>query len=202
MGQSLSQGQIKRKNKFYFTDTRLVIIPLKVAAVLTMFPLVASPSRPPNVMTGDMQAQYRKRMDAKHCRLTASLMSLHRNGAFLRMSFTKPPKILSDTRGPHRHFCFTHATRQRSEGNAPARPLQLRSRVMLRLLHRVRAVGGAVRERRHLPLLLQRRTSAALSSEITGRGFGLISAAFSPGTGRSLAVRSGCWGPIHPEAAP
>ncbi len=28
-----------------------------VSRVLTMFPLVASPSRPPNVMTGDMQAQ-------------------------------------------------------------------------------------------------------------------------------------------------
>lgn len=62
-----------------------------------MFPLVASPSKPPNVMTGDMQAQYRKRTDARHCRLMASLTSLHRNGVFLRTSFTRPPKILTHT---------------------------------------------------------------------------------------------------------
>ena len=43
---------------------------------LTMLPLVASPSRPPKVMTGDMQAQYRKRTEAKHCRLMASRTSL------------------------------------------------------------------------------------------------------------------------------
>lgn len=41
-----------------------------------MLALVASPSRPPNVMTGDMQAQYRNRMEARHCRLKESLMSL------------------------------------------------------------------------------------------------------------------------------
>ncbi len=69
-----------------------------LSLLLTMFPLVASPSRPPNVMTGDMQAQYRKRMDAKHCRLMASLKSLHRKGTFLRTSLTKPPNILTDRR--------------------------------------------------------------------------------------------------------
>ena len=76
-----------------FNWTTLVLV---LVLVLTMFPLVASPSRPPNVMTGDMQAQYKKRTDAKHCRLRASLMSLHRKGAFLLMSFTRPPKILTD----------------------------------------------------------------------------------------------------------
>lgn len=73
-----------------------------------MFPWVASPSRPPNVMTGDMQAQYRKRTDAKHCRLKASVMSLNRKGTFLRMSFTRPPKILTRedrlTVAEKRHF--------------------------------------------------------------------------------------------------
>lgn len=43
------------------------------ARVLTMRPSVASPSRPPKVITGDMQAQYRKRKEARHCRLTASV---------------------------------------------------------------------------------------------------------------------------------
>lgn len=40
--------------------------------VLTMRPSVASPSNPPKVMTGDMQAQYRNRKEAKHCKLSAS----------------------------------------------------------------------------------------------------------------------------------
>ena len=66
--------------------------------VLTMFPLVASPSSPPKAMTGDMQAQYRKRTEATHCRLTASRTSLHRNGIFRRTSFTKPPKTLQTRR--------------------------------------------------------------------------------------------------------
>lgn len=46
------------------------------ARALTMRPSVASPSNPPKVITGDMQAQYRKRKEATHWRLIPSLKSL------------------------------------------------------------------------------------------------------------------------------
>lgn len=52
-------------------NTSVVI--LVFAHVLTMRPSVASPSRPPKVITGDMQAQYRKRKEARHCKLMASV---------------------------------------------------------------------------------------------------------------------------------
>lgn len=42
------------------------------------------------------------------------------------------------------------------DADRPPRPLQLWSCVMLRLLDSVRAVGGAIRDRLHLSLLLQR----------------------------------------------
>ena len=63
--------------------------------VLTILPSVASPSSPPKVITGDIQAQYRKRTEARHCRLNASLKSLKKKGAFLLMSSIKPPKSLN-----------------------------------------------------------------------------------------------------------
>lgn len=63
--------------------------------VLTILPSVASPSSPPKVITGDIQAQYRKRIEARHCRLNASLKSLKKKGAFLLMSSIKPPKSLN-----------------------------------------------------------------------------------------------------------
>lgn len=63
--------------------------------VLTILFCVASPRRPPKVITGDIQAQYRKRTEARHCRLNASLKSLKKKGAFLLMSSIKPPKGLN-----------------------------------------------------------------------------------------------------------
>lgn len=63
--------------------------------VLTILPCVASPRSPPKVITGDIQAQYRKRIEARHCRLNASLKSLKKKGAFLWMSSIKPPKSLN-----------------------------------------------------------------------------------------------------------
>lgn len=67
--------------------------------VLTICPSVASPSNPPKVITGDMQAQYRKRKEAKHCKLIASLKSLQYQGAFRFTSKIKPPKILQQKDG-------------------------------------------------------------------------------------------------------
>lgn len=162
--------------------------------VLTMFPLVASPSSPPNVMTGDMQAQYRKRTDATHCRLTASFTSLHRNGTFLLTSFTRPPKILQEVpvSSPPKHV------RRSPERRSPARPLELWPRVMLRLLHRLRVVGGAVRLCRDLPLLLRKRTGVCFQHRCAGR---VQVRPGSPETGRSWGVRCGCWGPTPLEAA-
>lgn len=66
-----------------------------------MRPSVASPSSPPKVITGDMQAQYRNRKEAKHCRLSASVKSDRKCGAFLFTSRTNPPKNLTkNTRHP------------------------------------------------------------------------------------------------------
>lgn len=68
---------------------------LMCSGVLTMRPSVASPSSPPKVITGDMQAQYRNRKEAKHCRLSASVKSDRKCGAFLFTSRTNPPKSLT-----------------------------------------------------------------------------------------------------------
>ncbi len=68
---------------------------LMCSGVLTMRPSVASPSSPPKVITGDMQAQYRNRKEAKHCRLSASVKSDSKCGAFLFTSRNNPPKSLT-----------------------------------------------------------------------------------------------------------
>lgn len=62
-----------------------------------------------------------------------------------------------------------------AELHSPPRPLQLWSRVMLRLLAHLRAVGRAVGEGRYLSLLLRRQTGAGtslLSDQSWRGGFG------------------------------
>lgn len=76
-----------------------------------------------------------------------------------------PPNVQNQTAedpaGGSVSSAFQHL-RDSPEPRSPARPLELRPRVMLRLLHRLRVVGGAVGQRRDLPLLLQRRTGVCL----------------------------------------
>lgn len=72
-------------------------------ACLTMRPSVASPSSPPKVITGDIQAQYRNRKEAKHWRLNASVKSDKKCGAFLFTSRNNPPNNLTE-RTNHRHI--------------------------------------------------------------------------------------------------
>lgn len=67
--------------------------PLEIMKALTIHPSAASPSSPPKVITGDMQAQYRNRK-ARHCKLSASRQSLQYQGAFRLPSSSKPPNSL------------------------------------------------------------------------------------------------------------
>lgn len=70
-----------------------------------MRPSVASPSSPPKVITGDIQAQYRNRKEAKHCRLSASVKSDRKCGAFLFTSRTNPPKSLTKKKHQTQDYC-------------------------------------------------------------------------------------------------
>ena len=98
--EEINQWEKEEKTQSKFTAAKILhefCAPLRhPRELLTMWPSVASPSSPPKVMTGDMQAQKRKRKDARHCRLRPSRKSLQNHGALRFTSRIKPPKSLEE----------------------------------------------------------------------------------------------------------